>query len=112
MSQEIESLYDGFLATISSKLQKIDPELVMKVMEYERKFGEVEPAVNLHVHYKNGINNDKKSDELRSKYGYCIALEGKSSLVAQGNMSLNTIEEISNDPDIESVTGFASIASY
>jgi hypothetical protein len=112
MSQEIESLYDGFLTTISSKLRKIDPELTMRVMEYERKFSEVEPAVNLHINYKTGTNREKKLDEVRSKYEYCTAREGETSLLVQGNMSLKTIEEISNDPEIESITGFASIASY
>lgn len=112
MSQEIESMYDYVLENISSKLQKIDPGLVMRVMEYERTFNNVEPAVNLHVHYKPGTDSGKKLDQIRSKYGYCMAKEGKSSLLAQGNMSLKTIETISSDPEVESVTGFASIASY
>lgn len=112
MSQEIESLYDYVLENISSKLQKIDPGLVLRVMEYERKFNNVDPAVDLHVHYKTGIDSGRKLDQLRSKYGYCMAKEGKSSLLAQGNMSLKTIVTISNDPDVEAITGFASIASY
>lgn len=112
MSQEIESMYDYVLENISSKLQKIDPGLAMRVMEYERKFSDVAPAVNLHVHYKAGTDSEKKLDQLRSRYGYCMAKEGKSSLLAQGNMSLKTIEAISNDPEVETVTGSASIASY
>lgn len=112
MSQEIESMYDYVLENLSSKLQKIDPKLAMRVMEYERTFTDVEPAVNLHVHYKPGIDSEKKLDQLRSRYGYCMAREGRSSLFAQGNMSLKTIEVISSDVDVESVTGSASIASY
>lgn len=112
MSQEVESLYDGFLAQLSTKLHKINPELAMKVMEYERKFPEVDPAVNLHIHYKPGTNREKKLEEIRSKYGYCMAREGKTGLLAQGNISLKTIVAISNDPDIEEISGSASIASY
>lgn len=112
MSQEIESMYDYVLENISSKLQKIDPKLVMRVMEYERTFSDVAPAVNLHVHYKAGTDSEKKLDQLRSRYGYCMAREGRSSLLAQGNMSLKTIESISRDTDVEIVTGSASIASY
>jgi hypothetical protein len=111
MSQEIESLYDRFLTTISSKL-KIEPDLALKVMEYERKFPDVGPAVNLHIHYKTGTNRERKLDEVRSKYGFCMAREGKNTLLAQGNMSLKTLEDISNDPEIETLTGFASVASY
>ncbi len=112
MSQEIESMYDYVLENISSKLQKIDPGLAMRVMEYERTFSDVAPAVNLHVHYKAGTDSGKKLDQLRSRYGYLMAKEGKSSLFVQGNMSLKTIDAISSDSDVDTVTGSASIASY
>jgi hypothetical protein len=42
-------------------------------MYYERRFTDVEPQVELHIHYKEGVNLDKKKDELDSKYGFLIA---------------------------------------
>lgn len=112
MSQDVESSYDRFLETVYSKLQKIDPNLVLKVIEYERKFPDVNPAVSLHIHYKVTTDREIKSNELRAKYGYCVAREDKDVIFAQGNMNLKTLEQISNDPDVEELTGFASIASY
>lgn len=37
---------------------------------------------------------------------------GEHGLIVKGNMDLKTIQEISNDSDIESISGSASGASY
>lgn len=112
MPQTIEAQYDDFLAEISSELEKIDPQLAMQIMYYERRFTDVEPQVELHIHYKEGSNLDKKKDDLDSKYGFLMAKEGKHVLKAIGLMSLKRVHEISTDDDIEQVNGYASCASY
>lgn len=112
MPQTIETQYDDFIADISNELQKVDPQLAMQVMYYERRFTDVEPRLELHVHYKEGINLDKKKDNLDSRYGFLIAKEGKHTLKLNGLMNLNRIYEISTDEDVEQVNGFASCASY
>ena len=112
MTQTIEAQYDNFVAEISNELQKVDPQLAMQVMYYERRFTDVEPRVDLHIHYKEEVNLDKKKDDLDSKYGFLIAKEGKHTLIANGLMNLNRIYDISTDDDIDEVSGFASCASY
>jgi hypothetical protein len=112
VSQTIEAQYDDFISEISSELKKVDPPLAMQVMYYERRFTDVEPQVELHIHYKEGTNLDKKKDELDSRYGLLIAKEGKHGMRATGLMNLNRIYEISTDDDIEEISGFASCASY
>jgi len=112
MPQTIESQYDDFISEISNELRKIDPQLAMQILYYERRFTDVEPQVELHIHYKEGVNLDKKKDDLDSKYGFLIAREGKHILRAIGLMNLSRVHGISTDDDVEQVSGFASCASY
>lgn len=112
MPQTIEAQYDNFMAEISSELEKVNPQLAMQVLYYERRFTDVEPQVELHIHYKEGINLDKKKDQLDSKYGFLMAREGKHVLKAIGLMSLKRVHEISMDDDVDHVSGYASCASY
>ncbi len=112
MTQTIEAQYDNFIAEISNELRKVDPQLAMQVMYYERRFTDVAPQVELHIHYKDGTNLDRKKDELDSKYGFLIGKEGKHGIRATGLMNLNRIYEVSTDDDIEEISGVASCASY
>ena len=112
MPQTIEAQYDNFMAEISSELEKVNPQLAMQVLYYERRFTDVEPQVELHIHYKEGINLDKKKDQLDSKYGFLMAREGKHVLKAIGLMSWKRGHEISMDDDVDHVSGYASCASY
>lgn len=112
MSQAIEQEYDRILADIGSKMPKVDLSLAMQTMYYERKFSDVEPQVELHIHYREGTNLDQKRTALASKYGFMIAKEPHYTLRATGLMTLSTIHEVTGDPDIQEITGTASCASY
>ncbi|HYL65752.1 MAG TPA: hypothetical protein VEU72_01210 [Nitrosopumilaceae archaeon] len=112
MPQTIETQYDNFISEVSNELQKVDPQLAMQVMYYERRFTDVDPHVELHIHYKEGTNLDKKKDELDERYGLLLGKEGNHGMRAVGIMNLNRIYEISTDDDVEEVSGFASCASY
>jgi hypothetical protein len=41
--QTIKSQYDDFVSEISNELRKVDPQLAMQIMYYERRFTDVEP---------------------------------------------------------------------
>ncbi len=110
MSQNVEAQYDNFLESLVSKLGKIDLKLATDVMYYERNFTDVEPKVELDIHYKIGSNLDKKKYELESHY--MVAREGKNGIRVVGLASLADLVELSKDPDIERISGFATCASY
>ena len=112
VSQTVENLYDSFLQEIGKKLSKIDTNLVVQVMYYERKFPEVEPSVHLKIHYHEGTDMAKKRSELESRYGYMMALEASSGLKVAGLLDLKRIYAISTDPKIKNISGSASIAAY
>lgn len=112
MSQAIEQEYDHILAEISNKMSKVDPSLAMQTMYYERKFTDVEPQVELHLHYPERTDLDQKRTTLAQKYGFMIAKEPHYTLRAMGLMTLSTIQQISSDPDIIEIDGMACCASY
>jgi DNA-binding transcriptional regulator YbjK len=70
--QTIASQYDDFVSEISNELRKIDPQLAMQIMYYKRRFTDVEPQVELHIHYKEGVNLDKKKTNLIQNMGFSL----------------------------------------
>lgn len=112
MSQLIEAEYDEFLKDIQDRLQKIEPDLAMQAMYYERKFTDIEPHAEIIVEYRGGVDPDKKRFELDKKYGFEMAVEDHDVLRVVGLMTLSTIYEISKDPDVERISGIVSCASY
>lgn len=110
MSQGLETQYDSFLDQLVSKLGKIDLKLATDVMYYERNFTDVEPKVELDIHYRPGTDLNRKKYEL--EYNYMVAREGEHGLRVVGLASLNDIVNLSRDPDVEKISGFATCASY
>lgn len=112
MSQIIEAEYDQFLKDIQNKMQKIEPEIAMQAMYYERKFSDIDPHGELVVKYKEGVDLDRKRFELGKKHGFEIAIEDHNTLRVVGLMTLGTIYGISKDVDVIKISGTVSCASY
>ena len=112
MAQSAEEAYDIFLSQLKQVLGKVDPHLAVRIMYLEREFTEVSPSVSLKINYKERANLDRKRHDLNSRYGFLISGEGHGVLRAAGRMNIKTIEELSSDPDIESMNGSATPASY
>lgn len=112
MSNTAETLCDGFLSNVEKALEKIDIELGLQVMLFERKMPDAYPMVELEIHYKNGTDIAEKISYMRDRYGFLVAGHEKNEILARGNMNIGMIQEISQDPQIEKLTGSASIASY
>lgn len=112
MSNTAETIYDGFLSTVEKALGKIDTELGLQVMLYERKMPDVYPMVELEIHYKNGVDISEKVSYIRDRFGLLVAAHSKNEALARGTMSIDMIQEIAKDPQVEKITGSASVASY
>ena len=110
MSQSVETQYDSFLDQLLSRIGKIDLKLATDVMYYERNLSDVEPKVELDIHYKAGTNLERKKYQLEAHY--MVAREGEHGIRAVGLASMNDIVNLSRDPDIEKISGFATCASY
>lgn len=90
MSQ-VEAKYDQFLSGLKQELPKVDTDLVMKVMYFERKFPRVEPKVDLDIEFVEGTNLNVKKFEINARYGFQTSLLGHHGLFVSGRMSLETI---------------------
>lgn len=112
MSNTAETIYDGFLSNVEKALGKIDMELGLQVMLFERKMPDAYPMVELEIHYKDGVDTDSKVSYVRNRYGFLVAGHDKHEVLARGNMNIDMIQEIAQDPQIEKLTGSASVASY
>jgi len=109
---DTENRYDDLIVNLDKVLPKVDTELALQVLHYERKMTDVYPLVEMEISYRSGTDRERKKDEFFSKYGFQIALHGKNNILARGNMSMAIIKNISDDPEVEEITGTASVASY
>ncbi|MGC1426763.1 MAG: hypothetical protein WA833_08660 [Nitrosotalea sp.] len=112
MPNTAETIYDGFLSNVEKALGKIDMELALQVMLFERKMPDVYPMVELEIHYKAGADTDSKVSYMRERYGFQVSSHGKNEILVRGNMSIGVLNEIAQDSQIEKLTGSASVASY
>lgn len=112
MSNTAETIYDGFLSNVEKALGKIDIELGLQVMLFERKMPDAYPMVELQIHYKNGVDTASKVSYVRDRYGFLVAGHDKNEILARGNMNIDMLHEIAQDPQIEKLEGSASVASY
>jgi hypothetical protein len=112
MSSTAETIYDGFLSNVEKALGKIDLELALQVMLFERKMPDAYPMVELQIHYRVGVDTASKVSYVRDKYGFLVSGHGKNEILARGNMNVNLLHEIAQDPEIEKLAGSASVASY
>ncbi len=110
MSQ-VEIQYDKFLSSIGQTIANVDVNLMVRIMYLERSLPDVAPRVELHIEYKSSVDPIKKQEKFRKKYGFQTqtSIHG---LTAVGQISIDLIEEISKDNDIEHISGTATPASY
>ena len=112
MSADTENRYDDLIVILDKVMPKVDTELALKVLYYERKMTDVYPSVEMKISYRNGTDRERKKDEFFSKYGFQISLHGKNNIFARGNMNMAIIKNIADDQEVEEITGTASVASY
>ena len=120
MSQ-IETQYDEFVREFGTQLEKVDVSLALQTMYYQRKFQDTKPKVDLRVCYREGTDLERKRLQL-DKHFACVSTtffkkqygipECDRALKVECLADLDTIHKISKDPDVDFITGSASIASY
>ena len=110
MSQ-IEARYDQFISELESTLPKVDVHLAMRMMYLERKFPTVDPSVELHIKFKNGVDVQKKEFQINAKFGLGTSSSG-DHVRATGRLNLEGLARLASNPDVEKIDGSATAASY
>ena len=120
MSQ-IENQYDEFVKEFGKTLDKVDLSLALQTMNFQKKFTDTKPKVDMRVCYRNGADLETKRIELDKLFACLSTTYVKRQFGVPGCENilrvecladLETIHKISQDPDVISITGSASIASY
>jgi hypothetical protein len=109
MSQNIESIYDQYISDLQKGIPNVDANLLHRVMYMERKLSNEyikTPQCILTIEYKQGVDMDKKLENLRMKY----SLESEYAdthniLLARSRMNTDRIREIASDSDIVKISG-------
>jgi len=109
---EVEQGYDQFMTWLRESSSKIDPDLLVKTMYLERKFPDVEPKVDLDIHFKLGTNIQQKCLQINEKFGLQTSAHGKNTLLTSGRMNASKIVHIASNDHVINVTGNATAASY
>ena len=110
MSQ-IEARYDQFISELESTLPKVDVHLAMRMMYLERKFPTVDPNVELHIKFKNGVDVQKKEFQINAKFALGTSSRG-DHVRAAGRLNLESLVRLASNQDVEEITGSATAASY
>jgi len=119
--QQIEKQYEEFVTEFGKKLDKVDVSFALQTMYLQRKIPDSTPKVELQVCYRPGTDLEKKQVEL-DNYFSCLsttyfrkqsgAPDCENTLGVECLTDLDTVYKISQDPDIISIHGKASLGSY
>jgi len=119
--QQIEQQYDQFVTEFAKSLGKVDVSLGLQVMNLQKKFPESNPKVELRVCYTPGTDLEAKQRGL-DNYFACLSTTYVKKQRGMPNCEdilrvecltdLDTVYKISQDPDIISIHGTASLGSY
>ena len=121
MSQ-VDREFDDFAKSLKKQLGKVDVDLALKILYLERQldYGQ-KPKVELYLCYRQGADLEKKKYEL-SEYFPCLSTTSFSNnpniencervIKVECLTDLKTIHKLSQDDDIEKVSGTASLGSF
>jgi hypothetical protein len=107
----VEAQYDQFISSLNQTMNKVDPNLLVKMMYLERKLPDVPPKVELTLEYKPNIDTERKKEIIRNRFGFPNQTTDHGVHVV-GQMNTDIVEKFSQDPDIEYITGIATPASF
>jgi hypothetical protein len=105
-AEEIGREYAALVASLTSRHPNIDPFLLIKSAMLNRKYPEdKEQRFWLEVYLKEGIDPDKKRDEIYSEIGVFGTGLGHNHFQVSLNAPLDTILRLANDVDVIRIEG-------
>ena len=107
----VEAQYDQFIAILNQTMKNVDPNLLVRMMYLERKLPDTPPKVELNIRYKSNVDSERKKQIIRNRFGFPNQSHDHGINVV-GKMDTSIVEQFSQDPDIEYITGIATPASY
>jgi hypothetical protein len=109
---KIKKSYNELLVESAKMYPKVDQRLLLDILRFETTYKDWEGSVMLKIVYPaEGIDLEKKKDWMHSRYERVPSIEEKRTLrLKLIRMYLADVENLLNDdPDIEYVTGSATL---
>jgi hypothetical protein len=105
--------FDKFFDQLKSIHPKIDPELLVKIMLFEKSLidyvGPDLPHVHLDISYEEGVDLKQKQEEGRDKFPIEVTTnKWGDGVIFSGLMGVRHVEKVCDDPQIVKVTGTAT----
>ena len=102
--------FDQFFDQLRSAHPNIDPELLVKIMLFEKSLkdyvGPDLPHVHLDVTYEKGVDLKQKQEEGRDKFPIEVTTnKWGDAVIFSGLMGVRHVEKVCSDPQIAKVTG-------
>ena len=107
----VEAQYDKFISGLNQTMSNVDSDLLVKIMYLERKLPDIAPKVELNIKYKSHVDTERKKEIIRSKLGFPNQTTNHGVNVV-GRMNTSMVEQFSQDPDVQYITGSATPSSY
>jgi len=105
-AEEIKSEYDALVSALVSKHPNIDPFVLIKSAMLSRKYPqEEEQRFWLDVYLKEGVDPNKKRDEIYTEIGIFGTGLGPNHFQVSLQSTLDTILKLADDRDVAKVEG-------
>ncbi len=99
-------MYSELILSLKSQFPKTDLKFLLELISHEFLHPDHTPTVQLQIFYNKGVDLHSKSDHLSARMDRVPALySSENRLVIEPRLRLRDIEELSKDPDIESLAG-------
>lgn len=105
VSVELISMYRSILEKARRELSKIELDLVMSMLRYQTKYPDKAPWARFEITFNPSIEPGVKKEELFEKIGRCAEIRHGNLFVIDAFITLEKLEEIARDKDIEHIEG-------
>ncbi len=104
--------YATFLRNASTLFPKIDQKLLLTILQYQTVYSDWEGSVMLKIVYPAGTDMDKKKEWIYQKFQRMGSIEEDRTIRFKAiHIYVEDLDRLLNeDPDIEFVTGSATMA--
>jgi hypothetical protein len=108
----IKEDYQNFLKEAQMLLPKVDPTLILEMLYYQTRYPDWEGSVGISVVYPADLDITQKKEWIYQKYQRMSKVEEEKTLKFKAiRMSIEELGKLlDEDPDIQFVTGKATIA--
>jgi hypothetical protein len=108
---ELRREYSDFVAKASGLLPKVDQKLLLNILQFQHAYSDWEGNVVLKIVYPANVDLEKKKEWIYSKYSRIPSIEQDKTLRFRAfKMYVEELAElISEDPEIEFITGSATL---